>query len=169
MADALGRGRRRGAGRVTYREVEEHEVWVGPKDKDDYLDPSVRRSGRVTTKDNALDALAVVMAEVEGFDELRYSIGGADTGGIEADKILKDVEDDESIIRLQAQFQNCRRIVLHDVAGRGKSGRVLAAAVFEFHQNVIDLDGTRSVIEIPIFAASKNGRQQGHGSLLLSV
>lgn len=75
----------------------------------------------MTAKENPLDLLMVSKAEVVGAPGLRYSLGGAETGGVEADKILKDVEDDESIIRLQVPIA-CR-------AEKGLQGRTSLTAL----------------------------------------
>ena len=67
---------------------------------------------RTTGKESPLDALAAEHAAVDGAPGFTYSLGGAEAGGAEADRILGEVESDEAVIKLTSQFSTCRRIVL---------------------------------------------------------
>lgn len=119
---------------------------------------------RATGKESPLDALAVEYVAVEGSEGCTYSLGGAEVGGTEADRILGEVEADESIIKLMSQFSCCRRIVLFQ---QGRAGRrAVAAAVIELH-----LGGSTSggVLEVPILASARTARGQGHGSFLVAL
>jgi len=104
----------------------------------------VRR--RTTSKESPLDALAVDACAVDGAAGFTYSIGGAEVGGAEADRILGEVEADESIIKLTAQFATCRRIVLFQ---QGRAGlRAVAAAVMELHLGGAASGGVLEVLYI---------------------
>ena len=145
---------RRERAAVSYREYGEHEVYR--QVEDDRHAVERRRSGRVTTKECALDRLACARQEVPGASDLNYAVGGAEVGGSEADRILNEVEIDETAIGLRAQFAACRRVVLFSRT------RPVAAAVVEMH-------AAQSVFEVPILAVSRHARQQGHGSVLLAL
>jgi len=146
---------RREAKVVSYREYEETEVYREVDDRDVVPSQQRRRSGRVTIKELPLDALAGAHIPVTGAAEFTYALGGAETGGNEADRILREVETDDSIIALRAQFVNCRRVAL------SLRTRIVAAAIIEMH--------SAGVLEIPILASAKAARQQGYGSVLLAL
>ena len=107
-------------------------------------------------KTSPLDVLACPETPVPGGGSLTYTVGGAEAGGGDAERVLSEVEIDESALNLTGQFSVCRRIVL--LSG----GRVISAAVFELH-------AAANVLEIPIFASSRMHRQRGHGSVLLAL
>ena len=116
-----------------------------------------RRSVRPKGKESPLDALAGNSLPVPGAPtDLSYALGGAETGGLEAERILREVEIDDNAIELRMQFSSGRRVVL------SYRRRAVAAAVVEFH-------ASESLVEIPILAAARALRGQGHGSLLVAL
>ena len=144
---------------VSYREPSESDVYAsrGSLYNGAAEDSGSRRSYRPKGKDLPLDALAGLNISVPGATaDLTYSLGGADTGGIEAERILREVEIDDNAIELRMQFSSGRRVVLSN------RRRPVAAAVVEFH-------AAESLFEIPILAAGKAMRQQGNGSLLVAL
>jgi len=144
---------------VSYVEPDEDEFLApnkraAPPQKDEDVS---RKSSRVDPrKTSPLDVLACAERVVPGGPGLTYTVGGAEAGGIDAERVLREVEIDDAALNLTGQFLVCRRIVLF------RSGRVVAAAVFELH-------ATANVLEIPIFASSRAHRQQGNGSVLLAL
>ena len=151
---------KRERGFVSYVEPDESEFAAGrarrPRADDESGWRKSSRDGRGTLKPSPLDALTCSDVEVPGAPGLTYSIGGADTGGVECEKVLREVEIDDSAMRLSGQFAEGRRVVL------SARGRVIAAALAEVHTSA-------GVFEIPILAASRASRQQGHGSVLLAL
>ena len=116
-----------------------------------------RKSSRVDPrKTSPLDVLACADRVVPGGPGLTYTVGGAEAGGVDAERVLREVEIDDAALNLTGPFLVCRRIALF------RSGRVVAAAVFELH-------AAANVLEIPIFASSRAHRQQGNGSVLLAL
>ena len=129
----------------------------GGRDSHDSRRRTVRTQGRASK----LDQLACTDVALPGTEltraNLTYSIGGADTGGSEADKVLRVVEIDESAIALTGQFAEARRVVL------SRDGRVVAAALVEVHS--ISSMNLEEIFEIPILATRPQQRQLGHGSV----
>ena len=119
---------------------------------------SVRRSGRASGKESALDAFANQSIAVPGAPHLSFSVGGAETGGVAAERIVRSAFSvlDDNCIMLRSQYACARRVVLF------KEGVPVAAGVVELHPE-------HSIIEVPILAAAKSQRQQGHGSVLVAL
>ena len=89
---------------------------------------------------------------------LGYACGGSDTGGQEATRLLEAsfAHLDASVLALTGAYKSAERIVLF------REGSVVAAAVVQLHVE-------HSAMEVPIFAAAKACRRQGHGSLLTAL
>ena len=100
---AMERSKRERAA-VSYREPGETDDLYVVADA-----PNQRKSGRKTEKEKPIDKIAVKSAPVPGGPNLTYSIGGAECGGEEANKILREVETDEGLLLLHSQFRACRR------------------------------------------------------------
>ena len=135
---------------VTYTEPDEREFEV---------DSSSRRLPRKAAKGgkpSALDQLACIDRPVPGSPHLTYTVGYSEAGGTDADRVLREVEIDESAIMMTGQFAEGRRVVL------SCRGAVVAAAIAESHQ-------ATHVLEIPILATSRAHRQEGHGSALFAL
>ena len=80
-------------------------------------------------------------------------MGGADVGGIGAEKIMKDAFSvlDDNLVMLRAQYSAARRVVLFS------ADMPVAAAVVEVHAD----NAEHAILEVPILAASRAQRQQG--------
>ena len=75
----------------------------------------MRRSSRAAVgKDSLLDAFADSIHTIPGAPGLRYAVGGADVGGITAEKIMRSSFSvlDDNLVNLRAQYQTARRVVL---------------------------------------------------------
>ena len=156
MDDVSGR---RARNIVSYKEPDESEFErPGKRPRASAADEetSSRKSSRQTTKPSPFDALFCTDAKVPGAPEYTYSIGGAECGGSEAERVLRGVEIDETAINLTQQFSEGRRVVLY----RGR--HAVAAAVAEMH-------ATGSILELPIVASARSHRQQGNGSILVAL
>ena len=119
----------------------------------------MRRSSRAAVgKDSLLDAFADSIHTIPGAPGLRYAVGGADVGGITAEKIMRSSFSvlDDNLVNLRAQYQTARRVVLLN----GDSP--VAASVVEVHAE-------QSVLEVPILAAARAQRIQGYGSILVAT
>jgi len=175
----MSRPSRRASATVTYREPTEDDVFRDPEPSEvaaaerraakrarsaSPVEVEGRGAKRRTGKESLLDALFVNHAEVEGAPDFVYSLGGADAGGAEADRILGEVESDQTMIRLTSQFSGCRRIVLFSTGRHGV--KAVAAAVIELHLGGASTGG---VLEVPILASARSSRAQGHGSLLTAL
>ena len=120
----------------------------------------MRRSSRATGKESVLDAFAESEHAVSDAtdQQLSYVVGGSDVGGAGAERILRGAFTslDDNLITLRAQYSGARRVVLR------KADTPVAAAVVEVH-------GDHAILEVPILAADRHSRQQGHGSLLVAI
>ena len=89
---------------------------------------------------------------------LRYAAGGSNIGEDEATKLLTasfaDLHD--SVLALTGEYRGAQRVVLW------RDEKVVAAAVLQVHAD-------SSVLEVPIFAASKTARRKGHGAVLTAL
>ena len=115
-----------------------------------------KRNAQVSPLDVIAAHCQTLPGDPQQSDRLTYSCGNEKIGGPDADRILAEVEADESILQLRSQFQNCRRIVLES------RGKPVSAAIIELHV-------ANGVLEVPILAAARNVRQSGYGSLLVAL
>ena len=111
-------------------------------------------------KTSRLDAHAGVgmPMPVMGYPDLTYSVGGPETGGAAAERVLNQVDVDKSVVLMRDQYEHARRFVLMNC------GRAVAAAVVEVQQ--APSLSTEAFLEVPILAASRTDRQRGYGSVL---
>ena len=116
-----------------------------------------QRRKRNTAKASPLDALSGASQPVPGSDHFTFSLGGAETGGPEAERVLREVEIDDDAISLRAQFARGRKVVLY-----APNGKAVAAAVVEMHPS-------DAIFEVPILASARAHRQQGYGSVLVAL
>jgi len=143
---------------VSYREMEEDDVGVHYTWKMESEESSApQRRKRNTAKASPLDALSGASQPVPGSDHFTFSLGGAETGGPEAERVLREVEIDDDAISLRAQFARGRKVVLY-----APNGKAVAAAVVEMHPS-------DAIFEVPILASARAHRQQGYGSVLVAL
>ena len=118
----------------------------------------MRRSSRAVGKDSLLDAFADAPNSIRGAPGLRYAVGGAETGGVAAEKIMRSSFSvlDDNLVYLRAQYQTARRVVL-------LSGDTPVAA------SVVEVHPEQSVLEVPILAAARSQRIRGYGSILVAT
>ena len=118
----------------------------------------MRRSSRAVGKDSLLDAFAESLHPVTGAPHLKFAVGGVSVGGVAAEKIMRASFSvlDDNLVYLRSQYQIARRVVLL------KDDTPVAAAVVEVHPE-------KSVLEVPILAAARSQRIQGHGSILVAT
>ena len=119
------------------------------------------RRARTQGKTSPLDAHAVVNMAVTGAPGFTYSLGGAEVGGVEAERVLHEVEVDEGVIAMRGQFADARRMALM------LRGRVVAASIIEVQQ--APSFSSEPFLEIPILAAERSQRQKGYGSVLYAL
>ena len=89
---------------------------------------------------------------------LSFICGGAETGGVEATRLLAAsfADLDTSVLELAGHYRDASRVVLM------LGGSVVAAAVVHVHAE-------HGAIEVPIFAAAKACRGQGYGTVLCAL
>ena len=118
----------------------------------------VRRSARERAKETLLDAFSDEAQPVANAPELSFAIGGAEVGGAAAERIMRGAFTvlDDNVVMLRAQYAAARRVVLL------RDGVPAAAAVVELHEE-------HGILEVPILAAGRQQRQQGHGSVLVAL
>ncbi|KOO34516.1 hypothetical protein Ctob_009561, partial [Chrysochromulina tobinii] len=119
----------------------------------------MRRSSRATGKESVLDAFADSRHPVgEPQQQLSYQVGGADVGGAGADRIMRGAFEtlDDNMVGLRTQYAAARRVVLY------RDETPVAAAVVEVHPE-------QGVLEVPLLAAERHCRQQGHGTVLVAI
>ena len=129
---------------VSYREMEEDDIGVHYTWKMESEESSApQRRKRNTAKASPLDALSGASQPVPGSDHFTFSLGGAETGGPEAERVLREVEIDDDAISLRAQFARGRKVVLY-----APNGKAVAAAVVEMHPS-------DAIFEVPILASAR--------------
>lgn len=148
---------KRARAEMSYREPTESDIF-SRNGRDPFApDGAARRPQRDKTNLVPLDSVACENRAVTGAPGFTYSIGGAEIGGAECERVLKEVEIDENAIKLRQQFSDGRRAILM------KNGVIVAAAVAETHVSPSNVHPP--IFEIPILASIRTGRQQGYGSV----
>ena len=119
-----------------------------------------RRSSRAVGKESLLDAFGDATHSIPDAPEYEFLVGGADAGGATAERIMRGAFSvlDDNLVMLRAQYATARRVVLL------WQGTPVASSVVEVHTST-----PQSVLEVPILAAARTQRIQGHGSILVAI
>ena len=162
----MSRPQRAGAGGFSYQEPTDDEFKDKPNRKRSLDEPPAADDGRprrprIVGKPSKLDSYQCDNEPVPGGPGFTFGLGDSSVGGQEAERVLREVEVDESVLTMKGPFAEARRVVLF------KGGRVVAAAIVEV-QNAPSFSSD-SFLDIPILAAERSSRQKGYGSVLYAL
>ena len=118
----------------------------------------MQRRARGQGKPSPLDDHAGINLPVPGAPDLTYSLTGGGVDSSDAERVLREVEVDKSVITMSGQYADARRFSLM------RDGHVVAAAVVEVQR--APSFSSSAFLEIPILAAARGERKRAYGTVL---